>query len=765
MKRLLTSLVMCLAVGSVSAKIEAPDHVLYGSVSLFGNPVPEGQLIELRLVSTGEVLARYRLGSSDRLGSLYALRIPMDTVEPRPAGRGRPGDPIKVFIGDALAGETTIGAEGRAVRLDLDPQNLATGPSLEITDVEVFEGNGGTTPVVFDVSLNTTDPDDVILFWRTRDNGATGGALCSPGVDYIAEDDQQLIFSPGEMQKTITLQVCGDSVIEPLERFFLDIIGVQNGVPSRDAAVATIIDDDNVPELRVADVSVIEPSSGQTAAAVFRPRLSRNSDFEARISYRTEPLNAVPGVDYTPVQGTVSIAAGDLEAVVPVPILNAPGALPPRSFHMIFENPFNLTVTDDRALGLIIDRAFRPAALVEQQVVNGRDVTGLADPTAIALSPDGEHAYVVSESLDTLAVFRRNSGADALAFSASYSAATTGFEDALLDGALDVVVSPDGLNVYVAARTADAISVFARNPATGALSFVQNQVDSEMSTPESTVPNAGLRGVRQLLVSADGEQVYAVGAASNGLAVFARDGTTGALEFLEAEVTGVDDPQDSGGTVVAMTGPSGLVEAPDGAQIYVASRLGNAVQVFARDTDSSSEDFGRLSYVTALRDGLDGISGLRGAFDLVLSPGGEQLYVSAESENAVTIFDRDASGALSLRTTIEGATQDVPGLVGPQGIAMAPDGLEVFVTGFGDDSLTIFRRLTEAEDGLEPGDLVVRQTMFDDQGSVLFMAGPTDVEASGDNEYVYVVANEDNAILVLRRISLDVIFFDGFETR
>ena len=41
------------------------------------------------------------------------------------------------------------------------------------------------------------------------------------------------------------------------------------------------------------------------------------------------------------------------------------------------------------------------------------------------------------------------------------------------------------------------------------------------------------------------------------------------------------------------------------------------------------------------------------------------------------------------------------------------------------------------------------------------MAGPTDVEASEDNEYLYVVANEDNAVLVFARISLEMVFADG----
>ena len=246
--------------------------------------------------------------------------------------------------------------------------------------------------------------------------------------------------------------------------------------------------------------------------------------------------------------------------------------------------------------------------------------------------------------------------------------------------------------------------------------------------------------------------------------MFGRDPGTGALDFLEAELSGADDPDDAGGTVVAMSRPSGLAESPDGRQIYVASRFGDAVQIFERQTDAGHVDHGRLSFVEALQNDLAGITGLDGAYDLAVSPDGEQLYVTAEADNAVTIFDRDPSGSLSLRRVIAQQVPEVPGLGGPQGLAVSADGLEVFVTGFADDSVTVFRRLVEEEDGLLPGDLVVRQTLFDDQGYVLEMAGPTDLALSDDNAHLYVVANEDNAILRFRRISLDVIFFDGFES-
>ena len=742
---------------AAGARIEAPDHVIYGNATLFGDPVAPGQSIELRSTATGDLLTSYELGSDTRLGDQFALRIPMDAVNPIIEGRARPGDPVKIYINDVLSAETTVGPEGIAVRLDIDPQNLGSGPSLDITDVTVFEGNSGTTPVVFDISLNTTSPDDdVVLFWETRDDTATGGASCAPGIDYLAGSNS-LVLAPGDLGGSITVQVCGDGEIEDTEHFQLVLTGVQGGVLARPSATVTIIDDDDVPALRVADVTILEPAAGTTTQAVFAPTLSKNSDFEARFDYTTEPVNAVPGIDYQTASGSVTIPAGDLEADIPITILHVPGASAPKSFLLRFSNPFNLTLDDTRGLAVINDPGFEPAVELEQDVINQQDrVVGLASPTALALSPDGAFAYVTSEALDSVLVFRRRAFDGHLSPVARYDVDETGFEDAALAAPLDVIVSPDGRHVYIAAEEDDAVVVMARNASTGTLSFVENQDDTGAA-------GANLDGVRRLRLSADGNHLYAAGANAGALVTFSRDAGTGALTFLEAEVNGGDDPDDVGNTVEHMSRPAGLALSADGSQVYVASRFGDSVQVFERDADPASEDFGRLSFVTTYRNGALGIVGLDGAFNIGVSDDNAHVYVAAEAENAIVLFDRNPDGTLQQRSVWRHETPQRPGLIGVQGLAISPDGLEVFAGGFADNSLTIFRRVQVGDEvDLPAGDLVVRQTLFDDQGEILNMAGPTAVVPSADDEHLYVVANEDNAIVVLRRISLDVVFDDGF---
>ena len=205
--------------GIADARIEAPDHVIYGTATVFGDPAASGQVIQVRRRASGELLAQYRLGASERLGDQYAVRIPMDTVEPRVDGFARPGDLINIFISGELAGKAAVGKAGHAVRLDIDPQSVGDGPSLEVVDAEVFEGNSGTVQATFEATMNTTSDNDVILSWNTTvDGSATGGGSCTGETDYLASDSS-LTIPAGRMLADISITVCGDTVIEGTETF------------------------------------------------------------------------------------------------------------------------------------------------------------------------------------------------------------------------------------------------------------------------------------------------------------------------------------------------------------------------------------------------------------------------------------------------------------------------------------------------------------------------------------------------------------------
>ena len=95
-----------------------------------------------------------------------------------------------------------------------------------------------------------------------------------------------------------------------------------------------------------------------------------------------------------------------------------------------------------------------------------------------------------------------------------------------LNGVNGITVSPDGRQVYASGTTDDAISVFSRNLTDGALTFLEYIKDDSLGVN-------GLAGVYGIAVSPEGMHVYAAGSTDNAISVFDRSLTDGALTFLE----------------------------------------------------------------------------------------------------------------------------------------------------------------------------------------------------------------------------------------
>jgi hypothetical protein len=102
-----------------------------------------------------------------------------------------------------------------------------------------WEGDSGTTPFTFTVSLSTAYDQPVSVNFATRDHTAVAGD------DYLATNGT-LIFNPGETVQTVTVMVLGDVVADPAEGFYLDVTGASaNAHPTGGlSAYATITDED-----------------------------------------------------------------------------------------------------------------------------------------------------------------------------------------------------------------------------------------------------------------------------------------------------------------------------------------------------------------------------------------------------------------------------------------------------------------------------------------------------------------------------------------
>jgi hypothetical protein len=125
-----------------------------------------------------------------------------------------------------------------------DAQGVATivddEPRISIGDVTKKEGNGKkTTLFTFTVTLSAAYDQALTMSFRTADGTATTG-----DGDYMAKTGT-LTFAPGEMTRTITIEVKGDSKREADETFYLELFGASNNALLTDwIGLGTILNDD-----------------------------------------------------------------------------------------------------------------------------------------------------------------------------------------------------------------------------------------------------------------------------------------------------------------------------------------------------------------------------------------------------------------------------------------------------------------------------------------------------------------------------------------
>lgn len=121
------------------------------------------------------------------------------------------------------------------------------------------------------------------------------------------------------------------------------------------------------------------------------------------------------------------------------------------------------------ALQALAASAAEPMRVVQILRGGGPGIEGLDGPKSVAVSPDGRHVYVVS--LDgSLAVFERHAASGRLREIETYWNGRDGVVG--LDDPIAVVVSQDGENVYAVSADPPAVVAFTRDATSGALAFL-----------------------------------------------------------------------------------------------------------------------------------------------------------------------------------------------------------------------------------------------------------------------------------------------------
>ena len=227
-------------------------------------------------------------------------------------------------------------------------------PTIAVSDVQQQEGDTGTSPIVFRVSLSTVSSLTVTVEYATTNNSAIAG------IDYVSTNGV-LTFLPGTTAQSVVVLMLGDTIDETDETFRVLLSNPTNATVRDGVGVGTILDDDG-PTISIADTQVAEGDSG-TVSAVFPVQLSGPSKQLITVEYYTFDKTARAPTDYQESYGTLTIPIGLTNRTISVPVKGDILIEPDETFSVWLYYPDHATLARDHALGTIINDDGLPGRL------------------------------------------------------------------------------------------------------------------------------------------------------------------------------------------------------------------------------------------------------------------------------------------------------------------------------------------------------------------------------------------------------------------
>ncbi len=277
-------------------------------------------------------------------------------------------------------------AEGLGtIRDDDDP------PGLIIGDVVVPEGNG---PAFAPVTLSTATSRNVRVSW------ATAAVTAQPGADYV-ESTGTVIIPAGSLADTISLEILPDLLDEADETFRVSLSSPVGAAIIDHEATVTVADDDALPSLSVADVTVAEGTGSQTSA-VFAVTLSAASGRAVSVHYATQPGTAQADLDYLPpVPGTLTFPAGTTSLTVTVPVVGDGLPEGTETFSLALSLAENAALADAVAIATVEDDDGTPVLSIAGTSVQEGDSGTVSAELTLSLNAVSGSAVTVQYATES----------------------------------------------------------------------------------------------------------------------------------------------------------------------------------------------------------------------------------------------------------------------------------------------------------------------------------------------------------------------------
>ncbi|NML16107.1 Calx-beta domain-containing protein [Azohydromonas caseinilytica] len=220
-------------------------------------------------------------------------------------------------------------------------------PVIRVADTVVDEAAGLVT---FTIALDRPGTGNVSV------NVATANGTAVAGADYTALPLQTLVFTPGQVAKTVSVALNNDTAAELAEFFDLRLSTAVGGtLVAPTFGRATIGANDSAPvSLPLITVTDAVADESQTLLR-FAVSLSAPSTQVVSVRYSNSNVTAANGSDYLAQNGTLVFAPGETTKVVEIPVLNDLNTERTEILRLNLFSPSNAQVADEDGLGFVVD--------------------------------------------------------------------------------------------------------------------------------------------------------------------------------------------------------------------------------------------------------------------------------------------------------------------------------------------------------------------------------------------------------------------------
>ncbi|GAB4581705.1 MAG: hypothetical protein Fur0022_44550 [Anaerolineales bacterium] len=225
-------------------------------------------------------------------------------------------------------------------------------PTLNINPVSLEEGNSGSAPMTFIVTLSPVHFQTVTVDYATSDDTATAGADYQPA-------NGTLTFAPNETSKEITVNILGDLVDEgESEVFHLNLSNPTNANVNPSTAEGTILDND-IAQLNIGPTREIYEGNTGHVTLVFSATLTIPTSFPVTVDYYTQSgvggTFATPGEDYEETSGTLTFAPGESEQTFTITIYSDYAVEEDEHFGVYLTNASPISIYGSATTGYILN--------------------------------------------------------------------------------------------------------------------------------------------------------------------------------------------------------------------------------------------------------------------------------------------------------------------------------------------------------------------------------------------------------------------------